>query len=189
MPTPTRLRTPVLVAASLVLGLLVVGGILLVGSLGTTQSEASPSLQVSATLSPAPTSTPADPSSTPEGAVRAFFAGRKEARRTDDAAAVRPYVTDEQSSAYLSVQGFVASQKAANKASVLTIQQLDDIRVEATGDTATVQLTYTEGGYDISLDSGQPLESPGTLAPRDTTVELRLVDGRWLVDRYEAQLQ
>jgi hypothetical protein len=61
--------------------------------------------------------------------------------------------------------------------------------VKATGDTATVQLTYTEGGYDISLDSGQPLESPGTLAPRDVTLELRQVDGRWLVVSYEAKLQ
>ena len=113
----------------------------------------------------------------------------RRSRRTDDAAAIRPYVTDEQTSAYLSVQGFVTSQKAANKASVLTIQQLDNIRVEATGDTATVQLTYTEGGYDISLDSGQPLESPGTLAPRDATLELRLINGRWLVDSYEARPQ
>ena len=186
MPTPTRLPTPVMVIASLVLGLLVVGGILLVGSLGV--PEATPMPSSTATLV-APTPSPTDPRATPEGAVRAFFAALKEARRTDDAAAVRPYVTDEQSSAYLSVQGFVTSQKAANKASVLTIQQLDNIRVEATGDTATVQLTYTEGGYDISLDSGQPLESPGTLAPRDATLELRLINGRWLVDSYEARPQ
>lgn len=191
MPTPTRLRTPVLVAAAIVLGLLVVAVILLVGSLGTTEPEPSPSLQASPALTPslAPTATATDPLSTPEGAVRAFFAALKEARRTDDAAAVRPYVTDEQSSAYLSVQAFAAGQKAANKASVLTIQQLDNIRVKATGDTATVQLTYTEGGYDISLDTGQPLESPGTLAPRNATLELRQVDGRWLVDSYEAQPQ
>ena len=162
----------------------------MVGSLGTTQPEPPPRGVVAATPAPAPATVAAtDPLSTPEGAVRAFFAGLKEARRTDDAAAIRPYVTDEQSSAYLSVQGFVTSQKAANKASVLTIQQLDNIRVEATGDTATVQLTYTEGGYDISLDSGQPLESPGTLAPRDATLELRLINGRWLVDSYEARPQ
>ncbi|MEP6639720.1 MAG: hypothetical protein ABJC39_10265 [Chloroflexota bacterium] len=100
---------------------------------------------------------------------------------------IRPYVTGEQSSAYLSVQGFLLGQKAVKKASVLTVQQLENISVQTTGDSATVQLVYTEGGYDISLDSGEPLESPGVLAPRDVTMELRRVDGRWLVETYEAQ--
>ena len=72
-------------------------------------------------------------------------------------------MTGEQSSAYLSVQGFLLGQKAVKKASVLTVQQLENISVQTTGDSATVQLVYTEGGYDISLDSGEPLESPGVL--------------------------
>ena len=71
MPTPTRLPTPVLVIASLVLGLLVVGGILLVGSVGV--PEATPMPSSTATLV-APTPSPTDPRATPEGAVRAFFA-------------------------------------------------------------------------------------------------------------------
>ena len=128
----------------------------------------------------------ADPS-TPEGVVRAFFAALKEARRTDDPALIRPFVTGEQSSAYLSVQGFLLGQKAVKKASVLTVQQLENISVQTTGDSATVQLVYTEGGYDISLDSGEPLESPGVLAPRNVTIELRRVEGRWLVETYEAK--
>jgi hypothetical protein len=179
-------RTPVLALAAVALGLLVVGGILLAGRIGIPDATPTPAVTPSP---PASALASTDPRSTPEGAVRAFFAALKEARRTDDAAAVRPYVTGEQSSAYLSVQGFVGGQKAANKASVLTIQQLDNIRVQTTGDTATVQLVYTEGGYDIRLDSGAPMESPGTLAPRNVTMVLRQVDGRWLVDSYEAQAQ
>ena len=119
--------------------------------------------------------------------MRAFFAAYKEARRTDDPALIRAHVTGEQSSAYLSIQGFLLGQKAAKKASVLTVQQLEDINIQTTGDSATVQLVYTEGGYDISLDSGEPLESPGVLAPRDVTIELRKVDGRWLIETYEAK--
>jgi hypothetical protein len=187
MMSPNRSRTPILAVAAIALGLAVVGGILLIGGVGV--PAATPSPTVAPTAAPTPTAAPSatDPLSNPEGAVRAFFAALKEARKTSDAAAIRPYVTDEASSAYLSVQGFVDGQKAANKASVLTVQQLDSIQVQLSGETATVQLIYTEGGYDISLDTGEPLESPGTLAPRDVTIELRQVDGRWLVDSYEAQ--
>jgi hypothetical protein len=189
MTRPNRIRIPILAAAAIALGLVVVGGILLVGRIGVPDATATP--PPPPTPSAQPTSTPGstDPLATPDGAVRAFFAALKEARRTDDAAAIRPFVTGEESSAYLSVEGFIAGQREANKASVLTVQQLDNIQVETTGDTATVQLTYTEGGYDISLDSGEPLESPGTLAPRDVTMGLRQVDGRWLVDTYEAKAQ
>jgi len=87
------------------------------------------------------------------------------------------------------VQGFLLGQKGVNKASVLTVQRVENIRVETTGDSATVHLVYTEGGYDISLDTGEPLESPNVLAPRDVTMELRRVGGRWLVESYEAQAQ
>jgi hypothetical protein len=121
--------------------------------------------------------------------VRAFFAAFAQARRTDDPLLMRPFVTGEQSSAYLSVQGFLLGEKAVKKASVLTVQQLDDITVETAGTTSTVRLAYTEGGYNISLDTGQPIETPNVLAPRNVTVELRQIDGRWLVDSYEARPQ
>ena len=179
---PERNRPLVILATGVVVLLLVAGGVLLVGWLGPSPSP-STSLPPSATAS-----TSADPS-TPEGAVGAFFAALKEARRTDDPALIRPYVTGEQSSAYLSVQGFLLGQKAVNKASVLTVQQIDNVSVQETGDAATVRLIYTEGGYDISLDTGEPLESPNVLAPRDVTMELRRVDGRWLVESYEAEAQ
>jgi uncharacterized membrane protein len=177
---PERRRPLVVLIASLAVLLVVAGGVLLIGRLTPTPT---PTTSPTSTASTSPS---ADPS-TPEGAVRAFFAAYKDARRTDDPALIRAHVTGEQSSAYLSIQGFLLGQKAAKKASVLTVQQLENISVQSTGDSATVQLVYTEGGYDISLDSGEPLESPGVLAPRDVTMELRRIDGRWLVETYEAK--
>jgi hypothetical protein len=180
MNVPERYRLAVVAATSLIVVVIVAGAILLLNRPGPTP-----------VVSPSPTAT-ASPSldlTTPEGAVRAFFDAFAKARRTDDPALIRPYVTGEQSSAYLSVQGFLLGQKAAKKASVLTIQQLDNIVVETTGASATVRLVYTEGGYDVSLVSGTPLESPNVLAPRNVTMELRSVNGRWLVDTYEARAQ
>lgn len=179
---PERRRPLVALAASLAVLLVVAGGVLLVGRL-------TPTPMPTAVPTSSSTVTPSADRSTPEGVVRAFFAALKEARRTDDPALIRPYVTGEQSSAYLSVQGFLLGQKAVKKASVLTVQQLEDISVQITGDSAIVRLVYTEGGYDISLDSGEPLESPGVLAPRDVTMELRRVEGRWLVESYEARVR
>ena len=182
MNLPTRNRTPIVALIAVVLGLLVVGGILLVGRIGVPDASPRPTASV-----PAPSAT--DPMATPEGAVRAFFDAYSAARRTDDPNLIRPYVTSEQSSAYLSVQGFLLGQKAANKASVLTVQRMDDVTVQLSGSSATVRLAYTEGGYDIDLNNGAPLESPNVLAPRKLTVELRSVDGRWLVDSYETSPQ
>jgi len=179
---PERNRPLVILATGVVVLLLVAGGVLLLGQIG-------PSPTPTTSLSPSATASPSVDTSTPEGAVTAFFAALKEARRTDDPALIRPYVTGEQSSAYLSVEGFLLGQKAVKKASVLTVQQVENIRVATSGDSATVHLVYTEGGYDISLDTGEPLESPNVLAPRDVTMELRRVDGRWLVESYEAQAQ
>jgi len=72
---------------------------------------------------------------------------------------------------------------------VLTVQLVENLSVEVAGDAATADLVYTEGGYDISLDTGKPLESPNVLAPRNITMDLRKVDDRWLVESYEAQAQ
>ena len=180
MNVPERYRLAVVAATSLIVVVIVAAAILLLNRPGPTP-----------VVSPSPTVT-ASPSldvTTPEGAVRSFFDAFAKARRTDDPALIRPYVTGEQSSAYLSVQGFLLGQEAAKKASVLTVQQLDKIVVETTGASATVRLVYTEGGYDVSLVSGTPLESPNVLAPRNVTMELRSVNGRWLVDTYEARAQ
>jgi len=177
---PSRYQLPLVVVVSLVVLLVIAGGVLLVGRLG-------PSPTPSSSTPPSPTGSPSADPTTPEGAVYAFFAAFKEARRTDDPALVRPSVTSEQSSAYLSVQGFLLGQRDLNKASVLTVQLVENLNVEVAGDAATARLVYTEGGYDISLDTGEPLESPNVLAPRDITMELRKVGDRWLVESYEAQ--
>ena len=80
MMTPTRTRTPILAFAAIALGLAVVGGILLVGRLGVPEGTPAPTSSASPSLSASAT----DPLSTPEGAVRAFFAALADARRTDD---------------------------------------------------------------------------------------------------------
>ena len=180
MSVPERYRLPVAAIASLAVVAVVVAAILFVGS---------PAPSPDGTPTPTTVASQTLDVTTPEGAVRAFFAAFAQARRTDDPLLMRPFVTGEQSSAYLSVQGFLLGEKAVKKASVLTVQQLDDITVETAGTTSTVRLAYTEGGYNISLDTGQPIETPNVLAPRNVTVELRQIDGRWLVDSYEARPQ
>ena len=121
--------------------------------------------------------------------MRAFFTAIAQARKTDDPSVIAPFVTNQQSSAYQSVAAFLQGQKDVKRASVLTVQRLDNISVQTSGTSSTVHLVYTEGGYDISLTSGQPLETPNVLAPRNVTIVLRQVDRRWLVNDYEAQPQ
>jgi hypothetical protein len=182
---PDRRRPLVALATAAGVLVLVVVGVLVVARLASPET-ATPSLTGTPSQPATTTSPPSADPSTPEGAVHAFFAALKEARRTDDPALLRPHVTSDQSSAYLSVEGFLLGQKAVNKASVLTVQVVEDISVDTTDDTATVRLVYTEGGYDISLETGEALESPSVLAPRNVTMELRRISGRWLVDSYEA---
>lgn len=180
MNLPTRNRTPIVALIAVVLGLLVVGGILLVGRIGVPDALPRPTAS-----GPAPSAT--DPMSTPEGAVRAFFDAYSAARRTDDPAAVTPFVTGTDSSAYLSVAGFLDGQKAVNKASVVTVQRLDNLTSTISGGTATVNFDFTEGGYDIDLQSGSALESPKTLPAYQVTVTLKTAGQRWLVDSYTSR--
>ena len=185
MMTPTRTRTPILAIAAIALGLAAVGGILLVGRVGT--PEATPASL--STASPSPTSA----RRTHSPPLRARSARSSLRLRTLDEPMTQPRPPLCHGRAVVGVpvgrRGSSTARRQPTKPPSLTVQQLDNVRVEATGDTATVRLTYTEAGYDIGLDSGQPLESPGSLAPRDVTVELRQVDGHWLVDGYEAQVQ
>lgn len=177
---PERYRLPLVALASLVVAVLVVGAILLVG--GSPQPSRTPS-PMPASPSPSPT----DPGSTPESATRAFFEAFSEARTTDDPRLIEHLVTSKQSSAYLSVSGFLEGQKAVGKASITTVQRIENVDIQRSGVTATVTFDYTEGGYDIALDTGEPLESPVVLPMARVVVELQQVDGRWLVDRYESR--
>ncbi len=175
---PERSRPLVIVVVGIVVVALVVGAVLILGQLGPSPTPSTP-------VPPSATTSPSTAASTPEGATRAFFDAVVAARKTDDPAAIEPFVTGTGSSAYLTVAGFLGGQKAAGKASITTLLQLTDTNFQQTGDTAHLTATLLEAGYDISLSTGQPLESPTTLAPRKLTVELRLMGDAWKVDSFE----
>jgi hypothetical protein len=180
MQLPTRYRMPILALTALALALLVVGGILLVGGVGGPAASPSPSAS-------APVASATDPMATPEGAVRGFFSAFAAARRTDDPAGVAPFVTGTSSPAYLSIAGFLQGQKTVKKASVVTEQRLDNLKSTINGVMATVIFDFTEGGYDIDLNSGSPLESPKVLPAYQVTVTLKADGSTWLVDSYTSR--
>ncbi|NJD28067.1 MAG: hypothetical protein FIA92_07195 [Chloroflexi bacterium] len=175
---PESNRPLVVVAMAVVVLVLVAVGVLLVGQLG-------PSPAPPTSLPPTATAAPSVDASTPEGATRAFFDAVVAARRTNNPELIEPFVTSRDSSAYLTVAGFLAGQQEAGKASITTLHDLTDINVEQTGDSARLTASLLEAGYDIDLDTGQPLESPVTLDPRRLTVELRRTAGVWKVESFE----
>ena len=179
MDIQPRHRLPVAVGASALVVLAVAAVVLLTGGGSPTPT---PTASTPSTATPAAS---ADPGATPEGAVRAFFDAFAHSRQTDDPTGIKPFVTSDASDAYLSVAAFLKGQRDKGKASVLTVQRLDNLAVQSSSDTAaTVAFDYTEGGYDIDLKTGQALQSPGTLAPYHVTMTLKKVGPRWLVDSY-----
>ena len=52
-------------------------------------------------------------------------------------------------------------------------------------DSVVVEFKYVAGGYDIDLETGEPLESPETLEPSRVRAEVVRVDDLWLLDSYE----
>lgn len=173
-----RYQLPLVVGVSVLVVLLVAGGVLFLPRLGSPPAP-------TGSLGPSATASPTGGESTPEGATRAFFDAVVAARRTNDPAFIEPFVTGRESSAYLTVAGFLAGQQQSGKASITTRLELQDISVEEAGDSARLTATLLESGYDIDLESGEPLESPVTLEPRRLTVELRRIDGAWKVDSFE----
>lgn len=177
---PERRRPLFVLAVSLAVLLVVAGGVLLVGRLTPTPT---PTASPTSSATPSPS---ADPS-TPEGAVRAFFEAYAQARRTDDPSPILALTTGEASSAYRSVEAFLLGQKEVGKASITTVLRLENFSVTTEGDRSTVTFDLTEGGYDISLDTGEPLESPEILPTTHVTVELSQADRQWLVERYRSE--
>ncbi len=178
MTIAPRYRLPVAIAASAAVVLVVLVAVLVSGG-GNPVPTAQPSPTASSS---------ADPGATPEGAARSFFEAFARARRTDDATLVRPFVTGEGSDAYISISAFLQGQKDKGKGSVLTVQRLDNLAVQANSDsTATVTFDYVEGGYNIDLKTGQALESPNTLPAYHVTAIVKKVDARWLVDAYTSR--
>ena len=178
MTIPERYRVPIVALVAMVLVVAAGGAIILVGGGG-------PAASSSPSTSAAPS--PTDSGATPESAVRAFFAAFAEAGRNDDPSIVAPFVTSTSSSAYLSAAGFLNGEKAVGKASVTTLLRLDNMRTALSSTTATVSFDYTEGGYDISATSGQPIETPTVLPTTQVIATVKEIDGRWLVDAYRSQ--
>ena len=179
-----RYRLPVVAAVALVAVVVVVGAVAAFGSMGSSTHSASPTptRTPSATATPAPT--PTDARSTPEGATRAYFDAFSRARKTNDPSLVEPYVTSKESSAYLTASGFLGGAQGVNRASVVTVDRLDNMTSQISGDTATVVFDYTEGGYDINASTGVALETPTVLNPVQVTATLKRVNGLWFMDSY-----
>ena len=175
---PERNRPLVVLGTAVIVLLVVAGGVLLLGRLAPSPTPTPPT-------SPSSPASPSADASTPEGATQAFYDAVIAARRTDNPDLIEPFVTSRDSSAFRTVAGFLAGQKESGKASITTMLELEDVRVEVSGDSARLTATLLEAGYDIDLDTGEPLESPMTLDPRNLTVELRRVDGIWKVDSFE----
>ncbi len=176
---PERSRLPVLVGVSVLALLLVAAGVIVAPRL--VPSPPTP------TSAPTPAASPSVDPSTPEGAVRAFFDAFARARRTDDASIVLPFTSGESSDAYRSAQAFLGGQRESGKASVITRLDITNVVVEQDGDRATVTFDYLQGGFDIDLDTGEPLESPVVLpAERVSAVVVRR-DQSWLMDSYASR--
>ena len=179
-----KYRLPFVALIALAVVAVVVVAIVGLGSLGSNATSAAPTPSPMLTPTATPAPTPTDPRSTPEGATRAFFAAFAKAWKTDDPSLVEPYVTSKESSAYLTVAGYLGGAQGVGRASIITIDSLDNMTSRVAGDTATVDFYYTEGGYDINPSTGAALESPTLLAPVHLTATLKLVTGLWLMDSY-----
>ena len=179
-----KYRLPVVALIALAVVAVVVVAIVGLGSIGSSATSAAPTPSPMLTPAATPAPTPTDPRSTPEGATRAFFAAFAKAWKTDDPSLVEPYVTSKESSAYLTVAGYLGGAQGVGRASIITTDSLDSMTSRVAGDTATVDFYYTEGGYDINPSNGAALESPTLLAPVHLTATLKLVNGLWLMDSY-----
>lgn len=174
-----RWRLPAIAALSLIIALAAVVVILLLGR-APTVIDGSPSPSASQ-----PTDASPPPDDTPEAAVRAFFEAFAEARETDDPALIEPFVNGTDSSAYQTAAGFLLGQQEVGKASVVTVNELSNFDVSSDGGDATVLFDHRLGGYDIDLESGEPVESPTVLESRRKQAVVVLIDGVWLVDSFE----
>jgi len=174
-----RWRLPAIAGLSLLIAVAVVVAILLLGR-APNVIDGSPLPSVS---QPPDASPP--PDDTPEAAVRAFFEAFAEARETDDPALIEPFVNGTDSSAYQTAAGFLMGQREVGRASFVTVNELSNFDVRSNDGEATVLFDHRLGGYDIDLESGEPVESPTVLETRRKQAVVVLVDGVWLVDSFE----
>ena len=179
-----KYRLPLVALVALVVVGVVLVAVVGLGSLGSSATSAAPTPPPMLTPTATPAPTPTDPRSTPEGTTQAFFAAFSKARKTNDPSLVEPYVTSKNSGAYLTVAGYLGGAQGVNRASVVTVDRLDNVTSSVSGDVATVDFDFTEGGYDISASTGVALESPTVLPPAHVTATLKRVSGLWLMDSY-----
>jgi hypothetical protein len=179
-----KYRLPLVALVALVVVGVVLVAVVGLGSLGSSATSAAPTPSPMLTPTATPAPTPTDPRSTPEGTTQAFFAAFSKARKTNDPSLVEPYVTSKNSGAYLTVAGYLGGAQGVNRASVVTVDRLDNVTSSVSGDVATVDFDFTEGGYDISASTGVALESPTVLPPAHVTATLKRVSGLWLMDSY-----
>ena len=180
-----RYRLPLVAAVALGAVIVVVAAVVGLGSMGSDATTPPATQSPLASTTPTAASTPtADPRLTPEGATRAYFTAFETARKTNDLSLVEPFVTSKDSSAYLTAASYLGGAQGVNRASVTTVERLDNMTSRIAGDTATVDFDYTEGGYDINASTRVALESPTVLPPAHVTATLKLVNGLWLMDSY-----
>ncbi len=176
-------RLPAIAALSLLIALTVAGVILLLGRAPTViDRSSSPSATQPSDATPSP-------DDTPEAAVRAFFEAFASARETDDPKLIEPFVNGTDSSAFQTAAGFLLGQREVGKASIVTVQELSDFEAEISSDTANVSFSLIEGGYDVDLESGEPLESPVILPAERIRADLVRVEGQWLLSGYGTEGQ
>jgi hypothetical protein len=177
MTIAPRYRLPVAILASVVVVALVFLG---VSFLGQPDASERPTPTAAASSSASPTA-----GDTPEAGVRSFFEAFAEARESSDPSVIEPFVNGTDSSAYLTAAAFLNGQAEQDKGSVVTVNELTNFEVDQQGDEAVVLFDHRLGGYDIELDSGEPLETPVVLPVQRKQVELVRVDDSWLVDSFE----
>lgn len=173
----SRYQLPLVIGVATVVLLAVAGGVLLLGGWGSPPRP-------TGSASTMPQASESATASTPEGAVQGMFKAFARARPTNDPSLVLPFVTSEDSPAYLSVRGFLEGQQELGQGAVITDQRFDAMSVEAGDSTATVTFTYVETGYLISVQSGEPLGSPDTTEPSRIVAQVVLRGSTWLVEEY-----
>lgn len=173
-----RWRLPAVAVGALVLALAAVALILLPGRLDAPEASPTPT----ETTQQSPTEGAGE---APEAAVRAFFEAFARARESSDPSVIEPFVNGTDSSAYLTAAAFLQGQAEQGKASIVTVNELTNFQVDLQGDRAVVLFDHRLGGYDIDLESGEPLETPVVLPTQRKRVELVRMDDTWLVDSFE----
>ena len=164
---------------ALVVLLVVAGGVLLVGRLTPTPTPTTPC--------PRRQRPRRRPRIRPRrrARVRAFFdAVMRQRDGPTTRHSLEPFVTSGESSAYRRSR---ASCRPEGERQGVRSRPVLDSRTSGSRRRATlldVTSTSLEGGYDIDLDSGEPLESPVTLDPRNAHGRALAADGMWQVERF-----